>query len=70
MMTAAPLSRESTSILCVASASLLAQEGGSVVVKGRSEQQIEEAVRRIQGQQKVPLSHMPPTPVPPTSGRA
>jgi len=42
----------STAGIGFAIASLLAQEGASVVVNGRSERRVEEAVRRIQGQRK------------------
>jgi NAD(P)-dependent dehydrogenase (short-subunit alcohol dehydrogenase family) len=42
----------STAGIGFAIASLLAQEGASVVVNGRSQRSVEEAVRRIQGQHK------------------
>jgi NAD(P)-dependent dehydrogenase (short-subunit alcohol dehydrogenase family) len=42
----------STAGIGFAIASLLAQEGAAVVVNGRSQRRVEEAVRRIQGQHK------------------
>src|SRR5207244_6116332 len=42
----------STAGIGFAIAALLAQEGASVVVNGRSQQRVEEAVKRIQSQKK------------------
>ena len=44
----------STAGIGFAIASLLAQEGASVVVNGRSQRRVEEAVRRIKGSSRTP----------------